>query len=618
MFVMSTAGHIDHGKSVLVQALTGIDPDRLREEKERGMTIDLGFAWLKLPSGREVGIVDVPGHERFIGNMLAGVGGVDLVLLVVAANEGVMPQTKEHVAILDLLEIKKGIVAITKKDLVDDEWLSLVRMDIEVLLKPTTLAGSPIVPVSVINKEGLTKLVDTIDKRLDETEPRKDLGRPRLPIDRIFTIAGAGTIVTGTLIDGSLSIGQDVEISPQNLKSRIRGLQVHKTRADTAQPGTRVAANLVGVSVEQLERGDVLTKPGWLIPTTLVSGKLRLLGYLRHSLRHATEVTFYTGAAEVLAKVRLLEQDELKPGASGWAQFSLEKPVVVVSGDHYIIRSTTDTLGGGRIVESLAKRLRRRRPEVIQSLKVKEEGTLDEVILSLLHAKQPVNIKELIDRGHLSVDAVRPVVEELIQQDRVVAIGQGEHRLLMTRAGWEGIIKNAMSVLQEYHKKFPLRSGMSREELRSKLKLGTVAVVIFQKLRENQIVVEEGTDIRLPSHWIQLTPLQQAKIEAFLKTLEQNPYAPATGQPLEPELLSVLVLQGKVVKVSEDIVFATAVYNEMVEKTIALFKTRGKVTLAEWRDIFQTSRKYAQVFLEHLDSLKITRRIGDERVLIKG
>jgi len=618
MFVMSTAGHIDHGKSVLVQALTGIDPDRLREEKERGMTIDLGFAWLKLPNGQEVGIVDVPGHEKFIGNMLAGVGGVDLVLLVVAANEGVMPQTKEHVAILDLLEIKRGVVAVTKKDLVDDEWLGLVKMDVEELLKPTTLAGSPIVPVSVVNnKEGLSDLISAVEKQLANTEPRKDLGRPRLPIDRVFTITGSGTIVTGTLIDGSLAVGQEVEIVPKNLKSRIRGLQVHKTRNESAQPGTRVAANLVGVSVEELQRGDVLTRLGWLAPTTQVTGKLRLLDYLPRPLRHSTEVTFYTGAAQVLAKVRLLEGDELKPGETAWTQFILEKPVALVNGDHYIIRSTTDTLGGGKIVDAHAKRLRRRQSNVIQSLKVKEEGTLDEVILSLLSAKQPVEMSELLAHQLPAGDA-GAVVSELVQSGQIVAVGPAEHRLLMTAAGWNNIAKTAIGFLQEYHKKFPLRLGMPREELRNKLKQGSASPAVLQKLVEAKVVTEEGTDIRLASFRIQLNAAQQAKIDAFLDSLAKNPYTPPADLIPEPDLLNLLVQQNKVVKVTEGVIFATAAYNEMLDIVTTYLKANGKVTLAEARDMLHTSRKYAQAFMEHLDSRKITRRVGDDRVLIHG
>ena len=304
LFVLGTAGHVDHGKSALVQALTGIDPDRLAQEKERGMTIDLGFAWLKLPSGQEIGIVDVPGHERFVRNMLAGAGGIDIAMLVIAANEGVMPQTREHLAILDLLGISKGVVALTKRDLVDKEWLDLVRLDIEELLKPTTLSGAPIVPVSAITREGLPELLDIIDKQLANTPPKKDKGKPRLPIDRIFTISGSGTVVTGTLIDGSLSFGQEVEIIPGGLKSRLRGLQTHKTGVSTASPGSRVAANLTGITTTQLQRGDILTKPGWLIPTTLVNARLYMLKDAKHPLKHNAELSFYILAAEATAKIR--------------------------------------------------------------------------------------------------------------------------------------------------------------------------------------------------------------------------------------------------------------------------------------------------------------------------
>jgi selenocysteine-specific elongation factor len=293
MFVIGTAGHVDHGKSVLIKALTGIDPDRLREEKERGMTIDLGFAWLKLPDGQEVGVVDVPGHERFVRNMLAGVGGIDLALLIVAADEGIMPQTREHLAILDLLDITKGIVVITKKDLVDDELLSLVKLEVEELIKPTSLAGSPVVAVSAAKGEGMAELVSVIDKVLTTTDPKKDVGKPRLMIDRSFTIAGSGTVVTGTLVDGSLETGQEVEILPSRLKARLRGLQTHKSHIDVASPGSRVAANLSGVATSQLERGYVLTKPGWLVPTTRLDVRLRMLSNIKHYLRHGATVVFF-------------------------------------------------------------------------------------------------------------------------------------------------------------------------------------------------------------------------------------------------------------------------------------------------------------------------------------
>jgi selenocysteine-specific elongation factor len=615
LFVLGTAGHIDHGKSVLVHALTGIDPDRLREEKERGMTIDLGFAWLKLPGGREVGIVDVPGHERFVKNMLAGVGGIDLALLIVAANEGVMPQTKEHLAILDLLRVRRGIAVITKKDLVDEELLSLVRMEVEELISTTTIAQAPVMAVSAVTGEGLTELVDTIDELLDTTEPKPDLGRPRLSIDRVFTIAGSGTVVTGTLIDGSLSVGQEVEIVPADLKSRLRGLQTHKSRINTASPGSRVAANLVGVTTSRLQRGDVVTSPGWLQPTRMVTVKLSLISYLQRPLRHGATVSFHTGAAETMAKVRLLEGDELQPGDSTWAQLLLDRPVAVIKGDHFIIRSPMETLGGGDIVDAHTRRLRRFRPEVIQNLKARDEGTAAEVIMALLETKPSLELSALVAQCNLPTEEAKSVIESLVQQGQVVDVGEGEHRLLLTADGWERLTERATAVLGDYHRRFPTRSGMPRVELGSRLKLGNHASAALTKLISRGVMVEDGGQVRLPAHTVQLTSVQQAKIDAFLNSLAQKPYAPPGELIPESDLVNLLIEQGRVVKVSEGIFFSSSAYAEMVAKVTAHLKSEGKITLAEVRDMFQTSRKYAQAFLEHLDGEKVTRRVGDERVL---
>ena len=615
MYVLGTAGHIDHGKSVLVQALTGIDPDRLREEKERGMTIDLGFAWLKLPSGREVGIVDVPGHERFVRNMLAGVGGIDLALLIVAANESIMPQTREHLAILDLLEIRNGIVVITKKDLVDEELLGLVRMEIEELISTTALSGAPVVAVSALTGEGLPDLVATIDELLGSAEPRRDLGRPRLAIDRVFTMTGSGTVVTGTLIDGALSVGQEVEIVPPGLKSRLRGLQTHKTRIDTAAPGSRVAANLVGINTSRLQRGDVLTRPGWLSPTTLLTLKLKLLDYLHRPLKHGATVSFHTGAAEAMAKVRLLEGDEIKPGQATWAQVKLDRPAAVVTGDHFIVRSPMETLGGGKIIEAQAKRLRRFRPDIIANLKAKETGTAEEMVLALVETKQPVETSALISELNLRDEDIRAAVVSLTERGSVVALGQGDRSLLVTIQRWESLIQKTRAALQEYHRKFPARPGMPKVELGSRLKLGAYAVTAFQKLATQGIIAEEGNVIRLPAHQIQLTQAQQGKMDAFLRSLTENPYAPPGDLIPEPDLLGLLIEQRQVVKVSNDVVFAVSTYDEMVGKVTSRIKAQGQITLAEVRDMFQTSRKYAQALMEHLDGEKITRRVGDGRVL---
>jgi selenocysteine-specific elongation factor len=615
MFVLGTAGHIDHGKSLLVQALTGIDPDRLREEKERGMTIELGFAWLKLPSGREVGIVDVPGHERFVKNMLAGVGGIDLALLVIAANEGIMPQTREHLAILDLLGVQRGIVAITKKDLVDTDILSLVRMEIEELIKDTILSQAPVMAVSAVTGEGLPELIKAIDKMLDDTKPRPDLGRPRLPVDRIFTMSGAGTVVTGTLIDGSLKVGQEVEIVPSGLKSRLRGLQTHKSKIDVAAPGSRVAANLVGVNTAQLNRGDVITTPGWLQPAQNLTVKLNLINYLKRPLRQGSTVSFHTLAAETMAKIRLLENDELKPGGSTWAQLLLEGPVAAIKGDRYIIRSPMETIGGGVIVEAQSKRLRRFRPEVIENLKAREGGTSEDAVLALLEAQQPLELSALITRSNLPAESAQNSIELLIQEGKIRGLGESEHRLLFTAAGWARLAARATAAIDEYHQKFPARPGIPKVELGSRLKLGSQIGAALSNLEQQGVIVEENGHIRLPGHEVRLTPAQKTKIDAFLKSLAANPYSPPGELIPEPDLVNMLIAQRKVVKVNDSIIFSASAYNEMVTKITAKIKASGKVGLGEVRDMFGTSRKYAQALLEYMDRGKITRRVGDDRVL---
>ena len=615
MFVLGTAGHIDHGKSVLVHALTGIDPDRLREEKERGMTIDLGFAWLKLPSGQEVGIVDVPGHERLIKNMVAGVGGIALALLIVDASEGVMPQTREHLAILDLLGITRAVAVITKKDLVDNGWLSLVKIEVEKLLALTSLFQAPVVTVSAVTGEGLSDLVSVIDKLLSSTLPKRDIGRPRLPIDRVFTIAGSGTIVTGTLVDGSLTVGQEVEVVPSGLRSRIRGLETHKTRLNTVPPGSRVGANLVGVAKSQLERGDVLTKPGWLLPTTMLIAELRLLPYLRRSLKHNATVNFHTRSTQAVTKVRLLEEPELKPGETAWVHLSLSKPVALVKGDHFIIRSPVETLGGGEVVESHARRYRRFHPDAVEGIRVKAQGTAEEVIMAILGTKQPLELPALLAQCDLPSTQVEPIIESLNEQGKVIGIGKDENRLFLTVLGWEHLTQKVTSILHEYHRRFPTRLGMPRAELASRLKMGAHRSAILRRLVDEGVVVEDGTAVRLPSHQVQLTPAQQASIDAFLRSLSENPYAPPSSLIPEADLLNLLFARQQVVKVSEDVVFSTAAYNEMVERVVSHLKASGRVTVAEGRDMFKTSRKYALALLEYLDGAKITRRVGDERVL---
>jgi selenocysteine-specific elongation factor len=611
LFVLGTAGHIDHGKSALVQALTGIDPDRLAEEKERGMTIDLGFAWLKLPSGREIGIVDVPGHERFVRHMLAGSGGIDIAMLVVAANEGVMPQTREHLAILNLLGISRGVVALTKKDLVDSEWLDLVRIEVEEVLKDTTLAGAPIIPVSSITREGIPELLSTIDQLLESTEPRIDKGRPRLPIDRVFSIAGAGTVVTGTLIDGSLTTGQGVEIVPSGLKSRLRGLQTHRAQVTVATPGSRVAANLTGITTTQVQRGDILTKPGWLTSTTLVSARLHILADARHPLKNNAERQVYVLAAEATVQIRLLDAEELKPGESGWVQLILDRAMPVVDGDHFVIRSTTETLGGGVIINTHARRLPRFNSDTIESLKVREKGSPEDLVLALLNSKRFLEQSEVLAQVSLPSDAVIKVIDVLKAQGMVWQMGQS---LLISTSGWSSLAEEAKKVTQEYHGKFPTRAGIPRVELANRLKLGKHAPILLEKMFADGVLVGEGMTVRLPEFGVRLTATQQTKVDVFLKALAGNPYSPPTELIPEPDLLALLVERKQVVKLSDSVVVSQKTYDDMLGRVLAHVKTNGKITLAQVRDMFQTSRKYAQAFLEYLDGEKVTRRVGDERV----
>ena len=607
---------MDHGKSVLVEALTGIDPDRLRAEKERGMTIDLGFAWLKLPSGREVSIVDVPGHERFIKNMLAGVGGIDLALLVIAADEGVMPQTREHLAILDLLQVSNGIVVVTKRDLVDDEMLELATLEAGEVLAGTSMEQAPVIAVSAVTGEGLPELVATIDRVLDKAVPKKDSGKPRLPVDRVFTMSGFGTVVTGTLVDGQLVVGQEVEVVPRSLKTHIRGLQAHKQKAQTVAPGSRVAVNLSGIATDELGRGDVVTVPGWLRPARAVDVKLNLLKSAPHGVSHNTTVTFHTGAAEAQAKLRLLDADRIEPGDTAFAQLVLDHPVAAVKDDLFIVRSATETLGGGRIIDSRPKRHRRFHPATIQGLNARGQGTAEEVILATLEPKAPSEANGLAVRCNMPAAEVEQALQELAGRHEVVVLGKKGSQIVFSAVAWGNQSREVGQVLGQYHRQYPLRQGMPREELKGKLRVhAKFGDSVLGRLLEDGVLAESGAEVRLPGHEVRLTPQQQAAVDTYLKGLSSNPYAPPGDLRLDPDLLNMLVAQGRAVKIGGDVVFAAAAYKEMVEGITVHLRTHGRVTVAEVRDMFSTSRKYALALMEHLDSQKITRRVGDERVL---
>ena len=625
MFVIGTAGHVDHGKSTLVEALTGIDPDRLREEKQRGMTIDLGFAWLKLPGGAEVSIVDVPGHERFIKNMLAGVGGIDLALLVIAADEGVMPQTREHLAILDLLGVERGVIVITKSDLVDRDWLDMVAADAEEVVKETTLAGSPVVACSATTGEGLDRLLAVIEERLQATTPKRDLGRPRLPIDRVFTIAGFGTVVTGTLIDGSLALGQEVEVVPAlggghvtTLRSRVRGLQTHRSKVEVAQPGTRTAVNLAGIETGDIWRGQVLTTPGWLQPSIAVDVRLRALASLGHPLRHNLNVSFHCLASETPAKLRLLDRDEMAPGDEAWAQVRLSWPAALLRGDRFVLRDANDTIGGGIIVETQARRHPRGRASVLEKLAQQQRGEPADVLYAAIAALEPVDRGTALARTDLSGEAGASAFAALVVHGRIIPLAS-EGGLAFTRATFEALTRRAAEALSAYHGGHPLRPGLPKEELRSRLDLGqrVFAPLLARWLAEGTLV-EAGRALSLPGWQPHLTAAQSSAAEHYIATLRSAPYSPPTTSRPDDDLVAYLEAQGEVVEVNDSIVFARAAYDELVEAVIELLRERGTITVADVRDRFGTSRRYVLALLEHLDSLRVTLRRGDDRVLGPG
>ncbi len=617
MFVVGTAGHVDHGKSTLVEALTGIDPDRLAEEKERGLTIDLGFAWMTLPMGDEISIVDVPGHERFVNNMLAGVGGIDMAMLVVAADESVMPQTREHLAILDLLGVSRGLVAITKSDLVDEELVELVEAEVEDLLGGTALEGSRSIAVSALTGRGLQELTDAISVTLRDTEPRRDVGRPRLPVDRSFTMTGFGTVVTGTLIDGPLVVGEEVELAVSGARSRIRGLQSHKTRAECVPPGSRVAVNLSGIAQDAIERGEVLARPGWLRPTRSMDVHLSVLPDVPRALRHNMYVTVHTGSDETVGRLRLLDSDRAEPGEWAWAQLKLDDSVAVVRGDRFVIRSNQSTLGGGTIVDAHAPRHRRRHAPLLARLRTLEEGSIRQVLAACVEDHGPIALPALAARADLSQKEVAAELDLMEGAGDVVVIGSGAGKIYLSAAGWRGLAASAERSVAGYHERYPARAGEPKEELRSRLKLSPVQFgPVLEQLDKCGVLTDAGAAVRVPGHSPQLSAEQQASADEFLVSLKAaDPYSPPTDALPEEDILDLLEGLGQVVRAGNSVVFSADAFDRMLDAIRAYATEHGEVTVADVRDLFGTSRKYALALLEHLDKSRITRRVGDARVM---
>ena len=652
MYVIGTAGHVDHGKSTLVLALTGIDPDRLEEEKARQMTIDLGFAWLKLGE-REVSIVDVPGHERFIKNMLAGVGGIDAALLVIAADDGPMPQTREHLAILDLLQVRRGVVALSKRDLVDDDWLALVEADIRALLAGSSLADAPIVPVSARTGAGLDELKVALARALDEATPRPDLGAARLPIDRAFTIAGFGTVVTGTLLDGSLRLGQEVTIAPTPLgplKGRIRGLQMHKQKLEIAPPGNRVAVNLSGVDVAQLRRGQVLSSQP-ITPTDRLDVSLKALP-AAPPLEQNAALDLFVGADETAVHVTVLNADRIMPGEAGWAQLRLATPIIALRGDRFILRrpSPSDTIAGGVIVEPHPRRHRRFQPGLAAQLETLAKGSPADLLLAALG--KPLTLKAAAAIAGLDTASAKQASSELLNNQRAILIptppptgeaGRGSTipppvittlppprgvgggsvlaaDFLIATPAWQTLLAQIGEIVSQYHTQYPLRLGIGKEELRGRLGLESkpFAAVAAAATTAGAITEASGGIYHRPDFRPTLSSQQEAKAGRLLAVLNANFYAPPAPAELgftdkDEELLAALVERGDIIHAG-DIYFSRAAYVRIEAEILAIIESDGSITVAALRDLTGASRKYALALLEHMDAQKLTRRVGDVRV----
>ena len=629
MRVIGTAGHVDHGKSTLIAALTGAHPDRLKEEQAREMTIELGFGWMTLPNGEEVGIVDVPGHRDFIENMLAGMGGIDAALLVVAADEGVMPQTREHLAILDLLQIPAGLIVLTKTDLASDPaWLDLVETDIRSAVADTVIKDAPIARVSAKSETGLAELIAAIQTVLETKPARLDLNRPRLPIDRVFTMSGFGTVLTGTLLDGRLCVGDEVEVLPSGQRGRVRGLQTHKQKTQVAVPGSRTAVNLSGVDAVAVRRGEVVAHPGQYQPTRRLDAKFRLLKDASSALQHNSEVKFFTGASESIAVLRLLGAEELRPGEEAWIQLELREPVATARGDRYILRrpSPSETLGGGAVVDHQPKGRHKRFDEnVLRSLESLSHGSPSDILLEAALAIHAAPLKEIVAHSRLETVSARSALEELFSAGTLLPLEEGTldiagDGLVIALPHWNDLRERVVQTVEEHHRTYPLRRGMPREELKSRLKLPPrIFNAVIKKLASEGVLAERLSFIARIGHEVRLNGQEQAKVREWMRKFEENPFSPPGVKEcraeLGEELLNALIDMGEFALVSSEVIFRKKDYDSMVTAVRSAITRNGQITLAETRDLFGTSRKYAQALLEHLDAGGVTIRDGDFRRL---
>jgi selenocysteine-specific elongation factor len=629
--ILGTAGHIDHGKTSLIKAVTGTNTDRLKEEKLRGITIELGFASLDLPSGRHLGIVDVPGHEKFVKNMVAGATGIDMVAMVIAADEGVMPQTREHMEICSLLGVEHGLVALTKIDMIDEEWLELVEEDIREFVAGTFLENKAIVPVSSANGEGIDTFVAALDDLSGQIPDRSSSNLFRLPVDRVFTMKGFGTVITGSLMSGKVKVGDNVMIYPSGIPSKVRGIQVHGESVEAAHSGMRTAINFQGLEKASIERGQVLSTANALLPSYMVDVSLHYLESNKKKIKNRSRVRLHTGTSEIMGNLILLEQEGLRPGEDTVAQIRLDVPVAVVRDDRFVLRSYSPvrTIGGGRVLNPVPEKHKRFRPEVVEGLNSLITDDSEDVIAYHVMAAgvRGVSFSALMIMTNLPEKPLDKYLQAMLSRKDVLQIDK-DQRLFVHKAGFEGIQKNMVMHLQAYHDKNPLKTGMPKEELKSKLP-ATVGTKVFtmalNQMTADKIIAQEGDSVKLTTHKVSLgedQAVMKKKISGiYLENGLQPPYFKEVVNTLDYELshakdvLMILVAEGVLIKAKEDLYFHTEPMSGLKEKLIAYLQKHGEITTPQFKEMTQASRKYVIPLLEYFDANHVTLRVGDSRQL---
>ncbi|MGE5372949.1 MAG: selenocysteine-specific translation elongation factor [Solirubrobacterales bacterium] len=630
--VIGTAGHIDHGKTSLVRAMTGIDTDRLKEEKKRGISIELGFAPLKLPNGQLAAIVDVPGHERFIRQMLAGASGMDLVLLIIAADEGVMPQTREHLDILQLLGVNRGIIVITKQDLVDEEWLMLVEEDIREYVKDSTARDWPLVAVSSATGTNIDVLMNMIVDQVAGISEKSAVGQVRMPIDRVFTMTGFGTVVTGTLWSGKIRLGDILQLQPEDRQVRVRTLQVHNAKVEEALAGQRVAVNLQGIEVAEIRRGNVLVSPKYLTPSYRVNAALQLLPSAQRPLKNWARIRFHLGTDEAMGRVVLLEHEELNPGDRGYVQLVLEKPIVSAKNDRYVLRyySPVTTIGGGVILDPNPPKQKRFNEAVLHQIAVQEEGTPEELLLQTLEKDAgklftPEEAAAVIETGP---EETKSLVEDLIGAGAVTRVVVENRECFMSTIGFDAKSDGLIKALKDLYARYPLRKGLPREEVRSRLFKDYPPKhfnALIARLVETGGFAAEGAFITIPGRELMIDAATGAALTRVRELFRADPMSPPVDKDLSEamagikpdlldEILGYLEENGELVKIIEGMYFARTALEEARARMDDHFARESELSLAQARDLWGNSRKYALPMLEYFDRMKYTRRVGDNRV----